>query len=85
MNRLIEENIGTAPDNPSMGNINDIPASTQEKTRTGTEQSRKFYATYHKSVAADQLLHSTLPIQNIFYTHTNSCPNTNPTGIPTIH
>ena len=63
MNRLNEENLGTAPDNPSMGDINDIPASTQEKTRSDsdTEQFRKFYGTYHKIVAADPVFHSTLP------------------------
>ena len=61
MNRLNEENLGTAPDNPSMGDISDITASTQEKTRSDTEQFRKFYGTYHKIVAADPVLHSTLP------------------------
>ena len=61
MNRLNEENLGTAPDNPSMGDINDITASTQEKTRSDTEEFRKFYGTYHKIVAADPVLHSTLP------------------------
>ena len=61
MNRLNEENLGTAPDNHSMGDINDITASTQEKTRSDTEQFRKIYGTYHKSVAADPVLHSTLP------------------------
>ena len=60
MNRLNEENLETAPDNPSMGDINDITASTQEKTRSDTEQFRKFYGTYHKIVAADPVLHSTL-------------------------
>ena len=59
MNRLNEENLGTAPDYLSMGNINDITASTKEKTRSDTEQFRKFYGTYHKSVAADPVLHST--------------------------
>ena len=61
MNRLNEENLGTAPDNPSMGDINDITASTQEKTRSDTEQFRKLYGTYDKIVAADLVLHSTLP------------------------
>ena len=31
MNRLNEKNLGAAPDNPSMRDINDINASTQEK------------------------------------------------------
>ena len=61
MNRLNEENLETAPDNPSMGDINDNTASTQGKIRSDTEQFRKFYGTYHKIVAADPVLHSTLP------------------------
>ena len=60
MKRLNEKKPGTAQDNPSMGDINDITASTQEKTRSDTEQFRKIYGTYHKSVAADPVLHSTL-------------------------
>ena len=60
MNRPNEENLGTAPDNPSMGDINDITASTQEKTKSDTEQFRKICGTYHKSVAADTVLHSTV-------------------------
>ena len=42
MKRLKEKKPGTAPVNPSMGDINDITASTQEKTRSDTEQFRKF-------------------------------------------
>ena len=61
MKRLNEKKPATAPDNPSMGDINDITASTQEKTLSDTEHLRKFYGTYHKSVAADPVLHSTLP------------------------
>ena len=61
MNRLNEKNLRTAPDNHSMGDINDITASTQEKTRSDTEQTRKVYGTYHKGVAADPVPHSTLP------------------------
>ena len=61
MNKLSEKNLGTAPDNPSMADINDITASTQEKTRSDTEQFRKIYGTYHKSVAAEPVFHSTLP------------------------
>ena len=61
MNRLNEKKLGTAPDNPSMGNINDITASTQEKRRGDTEKFRKVYGTYHKGVAADPVPHSTLP------------------------
>ena len=61
MNTLNEKNLRTAPNNPSMGDINDITASTQEKTRSDTEKLRKFYGTYHKSVAPDPVLHWTLP------------------------
>ena len=60
-NRLNEGNLGTAPDNPSMGHINDITASTQEKIRSDTEQFSKFHGMYHKSVAAEPVFHSTLP------------------------
>ena len=66
MNRLNEKTLGTAPDNPGMGDINDITASTQERTKSDTEQFRKFYGTYQKS---DPVLHSTLPHQ-INITHT---------------
>ena len=83
-NRMNEYNLGTAPDNPSMDDINDTTASNKEKTRSDTEQFRRFYGTYHKSVAADPVLHSTLPTSNIHYTHTTNCQNTNPTGIRTI-
>ena len=60
-NKLNEKKLETAPDNPSMADIIDITASIQEKTRSDTEQFRQFYGTYHKSVAADPVLHSTLP------------------------
>ena len=53
--------MGTAPDNPSMGNINDTTSSTLEKTKSDTEQIRKVYGTYHKGIAADPVPHSTLP------------------------
>ena len=69
MDRLNEKKQGTAPDNPGMGDINDITASTQERTKSDTEQCRKFYGTYQKSVAADPVHHSTLPHQ-INITHT---------------
>ena len=85
MKRLNETKPGTAPVNPSMGDINDITASTQEKTRSDTEEFRKFYVTYHKIVTADPVLHSTLPTKIIVHTHTTDCPNANPTGMPSIH
>ena len=61
MKRLNEKKPGTAPDNPSMRDINDITVSTQDETRSDTGEFRKFYGTYHKIVAADPVLHSTLP------------------------
>ena len=57
MNKLNEEKLGTA----SMGDINDITASSQGKIRSDTEQFRKFHGMYHKSVAAEPVFHSTLP------------------------
>ena len=63
MNRLNDKKLGTAPDNPAMGDINDITASTQQRTMSDIEQFRKFYGTYQKSVAADPVLLSTLPHQ----------------------
>ena len=68
MNRLNEKKLETAPDNPGMGDINDITASTQERTKSDTEQFRKFYGTYQKNVAADPVLHSTL-LHQINITH----------------
>ena len=85
MNRMNEKKLGTAPDNPGMGDSNEITASTQERTKSDTEQFRKLYGTYHKSVAADPVLHSTLPTSNIHYAHTTNCQNTNPTGSLTFH
>ena len=40
MNRLNEKKLETAPDNPSMDDINDITASNQEKIRSDTELPR---------------------------------------------
>ena len=85
MNWLKEKNLGTAPDNHSMGDINDISASDQEKTKSDREQFWKFYGTYHKSVAANTVLLSTLSTKKLHYTHTTDCANTNPTGMPTFH
>ena len=61
MKKLNEKNLETAPDNPSMGDINDITVSIQEKTGSCTEQFQRYYGLYHKSGAADPVLHSTLP------------------------
>ena len=41
MNLLNDRNLGTAPDNHSMGDINDFTASTQENTKGDMEQFRK--------------------------------------------
>ena len=62
MNGLNEKKLETAPDNPSMGDINGITASTLGKTRSDTEEFQKFYGTQHKIVAADPVLHSILSI-----------------------
>ena len=64
----MRKKLRTTPDKPGMGDIN-ITASTQERTKTDTERFRKFYETYHKSVAAYPVLHSTLPHQ-LYITHT---------------
>ena len=40
MNGLNEGNLGTARNNATMGDINDITASTREKTRSATEDFR---------------------------------------------
>ena len=69
MNRLNEKNLGTTLDNHSMGEINDITASAQEKTKSDTEPFRRFYGRYHESVAADPVLHSTLPTKYTLHTH----------------
>ena len=61
MKRLNEKKPGTAPYNPSMVDVNDITASTQGKTRSDTEELRKFHGMYHKNVAAEPVFHSTLP------------------------
>ena len=61
MKRLNEKKPRTAPDNPSLVDVNDITASTQGKTRNDTEEFRKFHGMYHKSVAAEPVFHSTLP------------------------
>ena len=61
MNRLNEKKLETALDNSTMDDVNDITASTQEKTGSDTEEFKKLYGTYHKGVAADPVPHSTLP------------------------
>ena len=71
MNWLNEKNLGTAPDNPSMGDMNDITASTQENTKSDTEEFRKFYGAYHKSVAVIQFFIQ-LSQHKIYITHTHT-------------
>ena len=82
MNRLNEKNLGTAPDNPSMSDINDITASTEEKTGNisgnSTERTKK----------VSQLILYFIQFcqhQKYIYAHTTNCRNTNPTGIRTVH
>ena len=61
MNRLNEKNLRAAPYNPSMGDINDITASTKEKKH-------EWHGTI-SGILRNVLLHSTLPTWNIHYTH----------------
>ena len=68
MNCLNEGNLGTAPDNPVWATSTTLLLPLGEKTRSDTEQFRKFYGTYHKSVAADPVLYSTLPTKYTSYT-----------------
>ena len=60
MNRLNEENLGTATDNPSMGNINNITASTQER-KEWHRTIPQILRNTPQNVAADPVLHSTVP------------------------
>ena len=83
MNRLNEKKLGTTPDNPGMGDINDITASTQEKTRSDTEQFREILRNVQQKCC--NWSGTSFNSANIHYTHTVNCPNTNPTGMPTIH
>ena len=84
MNKLNEEKLGTAPDNTGMGDINDITASTQGKIRSGTENFRK---STKRATKVSQLNQYFIQLcqHNLYFTHTTDCPNTNPTGMPTIH
>ena len=68
MNRLNEKKLGTAPDNPGMGDIKDTTASPQEKQWMIRNNSRNSTKRYNKSVAADPVLHLTLPTK-IYVTH----------------
>ena len=80
MNKLNEEKLGRAPDNPGIGDIKDHPV----KTRSDTEQFRKFYGPTTK---VSQLIQYFIQLcqHKIYFTYTTDCPNTNPTGMPTIH
>ena len=78
MKKLNDKKLGTAPDNPRMGNINDITASTQEKkgvirnnSGNSTERSTKmskpiqyfFQLCQHKIYFTQTLLFAQLQIQ----------------------
>ena len=84
MNRLNEKNLGTVAYNHKMGDINDIAASTRAKTRSDTEDFRN---SMERTTKVSQLIQYFIQIcqHKINFTHTTDCPNTNPTGKPTIH
>ena len=84
MNRLDEEKLETAPDNPSMGDVNDITVSTRAKRRSDREDFRN---STERTTKVSQLIQYLIQLcqKNIIHTHTTDCPNTNPTGVSTIH
>ena len=81
MNRLNEEKLETAPDNPSMGEINDITASTRAKTRSDTEDFRN---STERTTKVSQLIQYFIQLwqQKIYlslslsYTHTHTHTHT---------
>ena len=80
----MKENLRTAPDNPSMGNINDIIASTVEKQ--GVIRNNSGNCTERTTKVSQLILYFIQLCQGkIYFTHADNCPNTNPTGMPTIH
>ena len=80
----MKENLRTAPDNPSMGNINDIIASTLEKL--GVIRNSSGNCTERTTKVSQLILYFIQLCQGkIYFTHAVNCPNTNPTGMPTIH
>ena len=69
MNRLNEENLETAPDNPSMDDVNDITASTRAKTRSDTEDFRN---STERTTKVSQLIQYFIQLcqHKIYFTHT---------------
>ena len=84
MNKLNERKLETDPDNPSMGDVNDITASTQEKYAVIRNNSGK---STERTTKVSQLIRYFIQLrpQSIHCTHTTNCPNTSPTGMPTTH
>ena len=84
MKRLIEKNLVTAPDNASMGDINENTASTQEKKEVIRHNSG--ISTERITKLSKLILYVIHFCQyKIYITHTTICPNKNPIGILTIH
>ena len=69
MNRLNEKNLRTAPDNPSMGDFNDITASTRGKRRLIRNISR---ISTERTTKASQLIQYFIQLcqHEIYFTHT---------------
>ena len=70
MNRLNEKKLETAPDNPSIGNVSDITASTRAKTRSDTEDFRN---STERTTKVSQLIQYFIQLcqHKIYFTHTN--------------
>ena len=70
MNRLNEKKLETAPDNPSMGDVNDITASTRAKTRSDTEDFRN---STERTTKVSQLIQCFIQLcqRKIYFTHTH--------------
>ena len=69
MNRLNEEKLETAPDDPSMGDVNDITASTRAKTKSDTEDFRN---STERTTKVSQLIQYFIQLcqHEIYFTHT---------------
>ena len=70
MNRLNGMNLGTAPYNHNMSDINDITASTRAKTRSDTEDFRN---TTERTTKVSQLIQYFIQLcqHKIYFTHTH--------------
>ena len=70
MKRLNEEKLETAPDNPSMGDANDITASTRAKTRSDTEDFRN---STERTTEVSRLIPYFIQLcqHKIYFTHTH--------------